>query len=86
MEDDTQYLGLMTSKTITHVGLTATSELDTDQGKDIWDQLQFANQQLETRFNLHMYRFSVDETGDITFDHALTAEKLKRNPHLSLVD
>ena len=42
----------MTPKTVIHVGLNASSELDTDQGEGFGEQLQFSTQQLEAKFNL----------------------------------
>ena len=58
-EDETSDLGILTLDTVvTRVGLNITSELDTDQGEGIRDQLTSITKQLYDRTILNIYNFN----------------------------
>ena len=58
-------LGLRSPNVVfTQIGTSVSSELDTDQGEGIWEQLRYAAKQLDERVNLHTYHVPIDEYSD----------------------
>ena len=80
--------------------MSVSLELDTDQSKGIWEQIEFAANQLDEKVNFHFHRscVSVDKYGDLPTppqydlilgdqNHELPIPpKLKTSPHWNITN